>query len=119
MVSTTLLGLLAAWSPFPISWWRSYPHGVIVGSEALVTFPAILGLAFVFSKLFKRHAFLSAAICMASAFVATSVDTFREPGAYGPMLREVWPYFLPYVIGPSLLLLVATAVRSNQRLERP
>ena len=118
-VSTMLLALLAVWSPFPIGWWRRYPHVVIVGSEAIVTLPAIIALAIIFTKLFSTRAPLKAFISMALGVVVTFADTVRHPELIIPTAQSIWPYFLPYVIGPSLFIYVLFAMRSNYRIERP
>ena len=109
------IGLLAIWSPFPHSWWVDYPRWIILGSEALITVPGVIGLGFLLSKLYKRGALVSAFASVTLAVLLAYSDFFTDL----KVLADTWQFSTPWLVGPPLATAVFDRLRSNNRWRGP
>ena len=118
-VAVFIFGLLAVWSPFPLSLWKTHIRAVTYASEAIAYLPMVMLLAFLLTKLFTSSRALNALLSMTLTLLACSAGSLFEPGSFLIALAE------PPALTISLLLAVPIAVgaierlQSNYRLERP
>ena len=117
--SVTLYGLLAAWAPWPVEWWRHHPQAVFLGSKVIALTPGVFILGFLLDKLFKVRPVLNAVVSMALTLLVACADTFRTPELIGPMIRLTWPLDVTFLVGPPFVVYLLNEMRSNKRLERP
>jgi hypothetical protein len=117
-VSVLLFGILAVRSPFPITWWKTHPYLVILGSEAIAYLPCVLLLGVILGKMFDaspvRNSLLVTAIALAVAF-AGSLD---DPKVLLATLRESPEFAASFLIGVPVVAFLVSRMWSNNRLER-
>jgi hypothetical protein len=118
-VSVPLYGFLAAWSPFPRTWWIHHMPWVTFASVALTVLPCVVFLGLILSKVYKqypvRSAFISTTIALVVAFGASLHDPQQLPSDIGWTLG----YFGPFLVGPPLVVLLLHRLRSNNPWRGP
>ena len=117
--SILLLSLLAIWSPWPRDWWAHHPYWVFHGSQALVLVPSVIALGLLLSKLYRRHAVLSALASVTLALLVAFADSLTDPKALMVLVRETWTDFAPFLFGPPLVVALVEHLRSNNRWSGP
>ena|SRR5579863_3616941 len=117
--AVALYGVLAVRSPWPRAWWIQHMSLVNVGSEALALLPFVIALGLLLWRLFRKHAVLYTLTSVAIALLVAFADFFRQPELLAPALRITWGFFLPFLIGPPLIVFVLTRLRSNNRSRGP
>lgn len=114
-----LYGVLAVWSPFPATWWARHAGVVRYGSEALALTPWVILLAYLLSRLFKRHAVISSLCAVALALAVSLSDAFVQPHMDWKLLQGIWHLFLPFLILPPVIVFWLVKWRSNNRWRGP
>jgi F0F1-type ATP synthase assembly protein I len=114
-VAVTFYGLLAVWSPYSIGWWKHHIRAVMIGSQLLAVIPCVVILGLLLNRLYKTRPVLSAATSMSVVILAIYADTLWTPDLVGPTIRLTWNLFLPFLIGPPLVVYLMRTVRSNSR----
>jgi len=117
--ATFAVGLLAVWSPWPREWWAHHPSWVWIGSEMLVYVPAVVGLGFIFSMLYKQSAVLSALAAVTIALVIAYGSTLGDLDIFLSTLRATWGASALFLVVPPLTVAVVKHLRSNNRWRGP
>ena len=112
--AVVLHGLLLVWCPR--SWWAHHAAWVIDGFRALVLLPLVVVPGYILRLLFKQDALLNTLVSTLIALVAAFI---WDPVSFGPALRVTWRLFVPFLIGPPLVVLVMRCRRSNSRWSGP
>jgi polyferredoxin len=114
-----LYGVLAVWSPFPATWWARHDGVVRYGSEALALIPSVVLVAYLLSRLFKRHAVISSVCAVALALAVSLSDALVQPHVDWKTLQGIWHLFLPFLILPPVIVFWLAKRRSNNRWRGP
>lgn len=113
--SITVLGLLAVWSPYSIGWWKHHARAVMLGSKLLAVIPCVVLLGLLLDRLYKARPVLSASISMSVVLLAIYANAMRTPELLGSAIRTTWDLFLPFLVGPPLVVYLMRVARSNKR----
>jgi len=118
-LSVSAYGLLAVWSPWSVEWWKHHYEVVSVTSKALAFAPGLIILGVIFASLFKARAVLWSLVAMLLVLLVAYADTLLHPEQIGPTLRITWSLFVPFLIGPPLIVYFVSRLRSNNRWRVP
>jgi hypothetical protein len=100
-------------------WWEHHLRLVSVASEMLAVVPCVVGLGLMFGRVYSSRPVLCALASMALALLVAFAETLRTPERVGPTIRLTWEFFLPFLVGPALIVYLARFVRSNRRWSGP
>jgi len=112
-VALAIFGLLAVWSPFPVSWWRAHPAIVRTCSEAVVVVPCVGALGYTFLKLFRTHAVANAFASMTAVLLLGLSGVITQSGGFLAGLRISWHLFVPFLIGPPFVAYLFLTMRTR------
>ena len=118
--SATFNVALYLWSLSAVPWWWEHHFRLVsVASETLVVVPCVVGLGLMFGRLYRSRPVLCAFASMALALLVPFAETLRTPERVGPTIRLTWEFFLPFLIGPALIVYLARYARSDKRWSGP
>jgi|HubBroStandDraft_3_1064219.scaffolds.fasta_scaffold682095_1 hypothetical protein len=85
----------------------------------LVYVPAVVGLGFIFSMLYKQSAVLSALAAVTIALVIAYGSTLGDLDTFLSTLRATWGASAMFLVVPPLTVAVVKHLRSNNRWRGP
>jgi hypothetical protein len=114
-LAVTFYGLLAVWSPYSMGWWKHHIRAVMIGSQLLAVIPCVVLLGLLLNRVYKARPVLCSAMSMSVVLLAIYADTLWTPDLVGPTIRLTWNLFLPFLIGPPLVVFLMRTARTNSR----
>ena len=103
------------WSPYSIGWWKHHARAVMLGSKLLAVIPCVVLLGLLLDRLYKARPVLSASISMSVVLLAIYANAMQTPELLGSAIRTTWDLFLPFLVGPPLVVHLMRVARSNKR----
>jgi hypothetical protein len=117
--SVFFYGFLAAWSPFPQTWWIHHMSWVTFASVALTVVPCVVVLGLILSKVYKQYPVRSAFVSTTIALLVAFAGSFTDPQHLASGIGWTFGYFGPFLVGPPLVVLLLHRLRSNNRQSGP